>query len=370
MGAHHEKNVIVRTKDGLQAFCGGMDINKNRVISKLNIGERWFPYYHDTACRVDGLAAWEMLQRFKRRWQNHPQAKSTSLRGANEPKPKEAAAPQPFVQVVGTYNSPDGKEKDRSFSEAFFKVIENAEKYIYIEDQYMVNLDVARVLNKAIKKPKFERLTLAIQASDETADILIPNRKERRVLPGGDRRRIPGGAGQGAAGAARQALLGIPAVPPGHALQDADRGRRDRHHRLGNVNQRSFTNDSETSALVFDDGEKADAGFAYRFRSALFKHYYLTTPSAWFYEQWRILPALHRLADRQNLMLVKYTQDNLVDLDERIIDKIKSSGVLGAAAILHITGNNLQATSMALSPFAIRGLFDQLFDTFIDPKAD
>ena len=69
-------------------------------------------------------------------------------------------------------------------------------------------------------------------------------------------------------------------------------------------------------------------------------------------------------------MLVKYTQDNQVDLDERIIDKIKSSGVLGAAAILSITGNNLQATSIALSPFAIRGLFDQLFDTFIDPKAD
>ena len=41
----------------------------------------------------------------------------------------------------------------------------------------MVNLDVARVLNKVIKKPKFERLTLAIQASDETSDILIPNRK-------------------------------------------------------------------------------------------------------------------------------------------------------------------------------------------------
>ena len=35
IGAHHEKLVIVKGNEGLIAFCGGIDFNKNRVISTV-----------------------------------------------------------------------------------------------------------------------------------------------------------------------------------------------------------------------------------------------------------------------------------------------------------------------------------------------
>ena len=156
IGAHHEKLVIVKGNEGLIAFCGGIDFNKNRVISTVDWPEAGvfksksvkrafrFPYYHDNACRLQGPAAYDVLQKFKKRWNNHPVANKERLLGSNEAKPKERVAPYPYTKVVGTYNSPDGRDKDRSLQEAYLKIIENAESYIYIEDQYLVNLDVAR----------------------------------------------------------------------------------------------------------------------------------------------------------------------------------------------------------------------------------
>jgi hypothetical protein len=79
--------------------------------------------------------------------------------------------------VVGTYNSPDGKDRDRSVKDAYLKIIPKARNYIYIEDQYLVNLDVAKALNDRIKNSSFKKLIVAIQDSRETTDIMIPDRK-------------------------------------------------------------------------------------------------------------------------------------------------------------------------------------------------
>jgi hypothetical protein len=80
-------------------------------------------------------------------------------------KKRSSLSTNPYARTVGTYNSPNGKDKDRSLKEAYLKIIDNAETYIYIEDQYLVNLDVAHILNKKIKEPGFQRLIFAIQDS-------------------------------------------------------------------------------------------------------------------------------------------------------------------------------------------------------------
>lgn len=373
--------MIVKGEEGLIAFCGGIDFNKNRVLSTLaekkhGLGvttpkaEFRFPYYHDTACRLQGPAALEVLQRFRRRWRNHPVAKNHTLRGENEAQPKERLAPYPYAKVVGTYNRADGREKDRSLSEAYFAIIENAQSYIYIEDQYLVNLDVARALNKKIKDPNFRKLTFAIQDSIETADILIPNRKRGEFL---------------------NALLnGTTDAQKGKVLFAViDRSNWDQEYYhpglhaktlivddeiaiigSANVNQRSFTVDSETSVIVFDDSAKVDRNFARVFRIVNWKHFLRQPVERIFYESWWNYPTLISQGREKFSILIKYAKDLQDDLDLQIIDKIKSSGIVGVVAAKHLVGGGLLPTQAALHPQTIVRIFDTLWDHFIDPKAD
>jgi phosphatidylserine/phosphatidylglycerophosphate/cardiolipin synthase-like enzyme len=373
IGAHHEKVVVVKAKgkeDKLVAFCGGIDFNKNRVISKIKNQEHRFPYYHDTACRLEGPAAWEVLERFKRRWHNHPTAKNEILRGEKEGKPPEKPAPYPYAQVVGTYNSLDGREKDRSLSKAYLQIIDNAKSYIYIEDQYLVNLDVARALNKKIKDPKFRKLTFAIQDSIETSDILIPNRKrgefyEAVLKDSNDDQKS-------------KVLLAVidrtnwekehfhPGMHAKTLIVD------DEIAIIGsaNVNQRSFTCDSETSVIVFDDSAKVDQNFARIFRIATWKDFLRKPIPSIVYESWWNFPNDISQGPNGFSILIKYAKDLQDDLDLRIIDLIKSSSVIGMAVAFHLSGHNLTVASAALSPHTIVYIFDTLWEHFIDPNAD
>jgi phosphatidylserine/phosphatidylglycerophosphate/cardiolipin synthase-like enzyme len=372
IGAHHEKVVIVKGREGLIAFCGGIDFNENRVLSEVAEKKAMrFPYYHDNACRLRGPAAYDVLQRFKRRWNNHPVAKKIRLLGANETKPKEAVAPYPYVKVVGTYNSPDGKEKDRSLRKAYLKIIENAEKYIYIEDQYLVNLDVAKVLNTKIKESNFENLIIAIQDSCETEDILIPNRKRGEFIDA---------VYAGATNAQQKKVL--------VALLDRSGWDKEFYHPgmhaktlivddeiaiigSANVNQRSFTCDSETSVIVFDDAsgtdKQVDQNFARRFRIRTWKSFLRKPTDKFFYEFWWTYSTAISQGNKTLSQLVKYEKDGQPDMDEKIKDEIKASGPVGVIVASHLTGKNLQKTSVVLNPQFITSIFNTLWDHFIDP---
>jgi phosphatidylserine/phosphatidylglycerophosphate/cardiolipin synthase-like enzyme len=369
-GAHHEKVVVVKNARGLMAYCGGMDINPNRLQS--DIGNQTLPYptVHDLTCRVEGPAAHEVLQRFRRRWTNHPDAHGTALRGASEPKPKPKADAAPYATVVGTYNQPDGHgTPDRSGRQAYLKIIENALSYIYIEDQYLVNLDVARALNAKLKERNFQMMMFAIQDSKATDDLLIPYRKRgtffQAVLDGTSKLE-------------RQKV---------HlTVIDRSRSVQDRYHPgmhaktlivddqvavIGsmNVNQRSFTNDSETSIVVFNDGVKVDGNFARSLRIQTWKEYLRKPAPADIYESPYGYPLL--IDDKNNIsILIEYDHETVDDLDVRISGYIKAGGVASVMALSALTGGDLTAMTVALSPVDVALIFDLLWDNAIDPKVD
>jgi phosphatidylserine/phosphatidylglycerophosphate/cardiolipin synthase-like enzyme len=370
IGAHHEKVVVVKNEEGLTAFCGGIDFNKNRVISTVERGsikmDVRFPYYHDNACRLQGPAAFDVLEKFKKRWANHPVANKTALRGQSESKPKEFSASNPFAKTVGTFNSLDGKIKDRSLKDAYLKIIENAESYIYIEDQYLVNLEVAQILNKKIKESGFQRLILAIQDSIETADIFIPNRKRGEFF-----QTVVRGANK----IQKEKIL----------LSVLDRTKWDKsfyHPGLhaktlivddeiaiigsANVNQRSFTCDSETSVVVFDDTKFNDQNFAKRLRSETFKEFLRKPEPKIVYESW--FNYVNEIIKSKDFsILTKYELDAQDDLDLRIWDQIKKTGVIGVSAVYKLSGNNLQVTQQLNSQMGIEGIFNIIWEHLIDP---
>ena len=95
-GAHHQKVLIVKRGETLVAYCGGIDINANRLnIVNADVGQP----QHDTHCRIVGPSAWDLLQTFIKRWRHHPDsAKIDSgpkggLRGAREPVPRPITDP-------------------------------------------------------------------------------------------------------------------------------------------------------------------------------------------------------------------------------------------------------------------------------------
>jgi phosphatidylserine/phosphatidylglycerophosphate/cardiolipin synthase-like enzyme len=173
-GSHHQKVLVVKHGETLVAYCGGIDLNPNRISAVArNSGQP----HHDTHCRVVGPSAWDLLDTFIRRWRHHPDsaAKDRSkgpLRGASEPVPSPIARPSradaPFggptsVIVARTFNpthAVSGIVRERDIQVLLRTAIANARSFIYLEDQYLVDLDTANALRTAI--PRLNHVTILI----------------------------------------------------------------------------------------------------------------------------------------------------------------------------------------------------------------
>jgi phosphatidylserine/phosphatidylglycerophosphate/cardiolipin synthase-like enzyme len=225
IGSHHQKVVVVKGDDGVIAFCGGLDVNMDRicprgapgpvagsasgegdepapadqpvtVASSGGSGGRGNPQ-HDIHCRIAGPAAHDLLGVFVKRWLSTREhvaldAAKGPLRGIAEPVPGSAG---PAVVRVGeTYNadatlppppSPPpwpwwpaaGPQsfRDRTVQEILIPVIAGARRFIYIEDQYLIGMCAAEAIRNAL--PNVDHVTILIAAS-EISDL--PRRWELR----------------------------------------------------------------------------------------------------------------------------------------------------------------------------------------------
>lgn len=362
VGSHHEKILIVKGEEGLISFCGGIDINQNR-----------FRGLHDAACKVQGPEAHQILNKFIKRWKNHGEAKSITLKGSNDSKPLPLG---PVIgeivsaKVVGTFNSPDGKDRDRSVKEAYVKIIAEAQNYIYIEDQYLVNLDVAKALNKKIKEYFFKKLIIVIQDSRETKDILIPDKRRAAfydaVLAGTTQEQKD-----------RFSLFMInddlaKSINRHSAVHSKILIVDDELAIIGsaNVNQRSFTLDSETSLIIFNSTNKYYRdNFAYKLRQALWRDLVLKD-SIFSQITWEEFVRNVNSGDRYSIL--RTYMNNIQDLDLRIYDHIKPLSVPLTYAVGEILDRNLSNTLLAApilnNQLGISAIVDIIFDNIIDPE--
>jgi phosphatidylserine/phosphatidylglycerophosphate/cardiolipin synthase-like enzyme len=371
LGAQHEKVVVVKAKGTLIAYCGGIDFNRNRVEAKVNIGgfevPLPFPTYHDTACRIEGPAAYDILKRFERRWKNHSEAATESLPSENEHPPVEPPVESPdtshYVQVVGTYNSPDGRISEHSLADAYFEIIKNAERYIYIEDQYVVHPQVAQALNLKLREPGFEMLFIATQDTAETEDIFIARRKREDFF---------GIVLSGVTEAQRKKLV--------VATLDRSRSDSDVYHPgmhaktlivddeiaiigSANLSLRSFNTDSETCVVVFDEPARHDS-FARTFRmdtwrELLRRNVLFTIGSPTYYPS----QIAQGRTDFSKLILYD-TKLQHEDIDEIINQKIAKATF--QLELAQVTGAVAIAGAILPSPQQVKDFFDLLWDYFIE----
>lgn len=137
----HQKIQVVRNDRGVHAYCGGIDLNTNRLQSPAHTDRSPF---HDVHARVNGRAAGELATTFIERWDR---ASSTPLAlaaaGALDGLPTDG---EDVVQVARTYYGPEpgsgrgltfAPTGERTILDTLVSAISRARRYIYIEDQYL-----------------------------------------------------------------------------------------------------------------------------------------------------------------------------------------------------------------------------------------
>jgi phosphatidylserine/phosphatidylglycerophosphate/cardiolipin synthase-like enzyme/outer membrane protein OmpA-like peptidoglycan-associated protein len=202
--SHHQKMLVVHTGETLVGFTGGLDINPDRILpstvscsvppppptqqpqpieagdDESSSGGGGEPL-HDVHCRIEGPAAFDLVQTFINRWDVLADSRSIErrapLRGralttppapvAQPSVPAQSLTGQACSVAIGrTVNPPRGSglPRERDIKNLLLAAIANARRFIYMEDQYLINLDAARALRTAL--PNIAHLTIVIPASD------------------------------------------------------------------------------------------------------------------------------------------------------------------------------------------------------------
>jgi phosphatidylserine/phosphatidylglycerophosphate/cardiolipin synthase-like enzyme len=133
----------------LVGFCGGLDINEDRM-----------GFYHDVHLRATGSAARELLTIAEQRWshaKNNGRPPMTTI--ANLIAPARAPTghvPAPYqARVVQTVGNPDLRVSvPNTLWPAIKHAVRRAKQFIYIEDQYLISHDLVDELVDAANRVK------------------------------------------------------------------------------------------------------------------------------------------------------------------------------------------------------------------------
>ncbi len=270
-GSHHQKVLIVKGSQGLITFCGGVDINDDRinVVSRLAGSPM-----HDVHCKIKGPASYDLLNIFLERWDDHPNhtaldtAKGT-LRGLSESVPA-ATGSRHYIQIARTYPNgnahagiargpsgysfaPDGEQ---TVWRQIEKGIQTARRFIYIEDQYLVSMDASRALLAAL--PNIQHLTILIPQGTISDLPQVHYRRREFIAP------------LRAAGGAKVRVFFLAPAGNRHTYVHAKMWVFDDEFAIigsANCNRRGYSHDSEVNAGIFDASSAGD--FAKRLRIEL-----------------------------------------------------------------------------------------------------
>lgn len=160
-GIYHQKFAIVRTATNHFGYCGGIDLNPDRLDDANHLIK--FPY-HDLHAKLEGAAVRDLAISFAQRWERDGVGDVLPF----DP-PDTATLGTPgtdIVQVARTYFEPHDSSRafsfapqgDRTIADTMIAAIEQAREFIYIEDQYLTppleyrNAVLAKVSGGEIRK--------------------------------------------------------------------------------------------------------------------------------------------------------------------------------------------------------------------------
>lgn len=279
-GSHHQKFVVVRhpadpTRD--VAFVGGIDLAHARRDDAEHhgdpqpqrlteeYGER--PPWHDVQVAIQGPAVHDVETVFRERWCDPaPLSRAPWRRAADllrrldttpDPLPEQLPPPPPagthVVQLLRTYpdltlgrDYPFAVGGERSVANGYTKAVNRAQRLVYVEDQFFWGHDVARLFADRLRDEPALRLLVVLpllpdlNGLNRTAQLLGRRRAFDQLLevaPG----RVAAYGIENHAGTPVYVHAKVCVIDDQWASTGSD-----------NFSRRSWTHDSELTAVVLD----------------------------------------------------------------------------------------------------------------------
>jgi phosphatidylserine/phosphatidylglycerophosphate/cardiolipin synthase-like enzyme len=285
-GSHHQKFVVIRHGDDPSrdvAFVGGIDLAHNRRDDATHAGDLQsqplteeygeHPPWHDVQVAIQGPAVYDVETVFRERWED-PAPLSLApwrrladrLRGLDDtadPLPEQAPPPPPagdqLVQLLRTYpdlrfdrDYPFAPGGERSVEHGYTKAVRCAQGIVYVEDQYFWGHDVGGVFAEQLRAEPQLRLVVIIplvpdlDGPNRTAQILGRERALRELLECFPDRVAVYGL-ENHAGTPVYVHAKVCVIDDTWASVGSD-----------NFSRRSWTHDSELTAVVLDEDYARD----------------------------------------------------------------------------------------------------------------
>jgi phosphatidylserine/phosphatidylglycerophosphate/cardiolipin synthase-like enzyme len=148
-----------------------------------------------------GPAAYDLLRIFVERWMDHPDhtrldQKKGFLLGDREQVRRQVTGAGAYVQIGRTYGNGVGYEfapkGEQTARRMILHAIRQARSFIYMEDQYLVSMEVSRALQAAL--PNIEHLTILIPHGSISDLPQVNYRRREFIAPlkraGGEKVRV------------------------------------------------------------------------------------------------------------------------------------------------------------------------------------
>jgi phosphatidylserine/phosphatidylglycerophosphate/cardiolipin synthase-like enzyme len=166
---HHEKTIVI---DGKVAIVGGIDLTMDggdpwdtpNHVARGGIG------WHDAAIRIEGPAVADVSQHFRLRW--HGSTREVLPRPAVPESAGDADAQIVRTLPAGTYRAV--RRGDYSILESYIGALRSAERFVYLENQFLWSPEIVSVLADKLRNPPgddFRVLVLLPARANDGADI-------------------------------------------------------------------------------------------------------------------------------------------------------------------------------------------------------
>ena len=231
-GSHHQKLLVIRyggAPDRDIAYVGGIDLCHSRRDDARHEGDPQSqgamapeygprPPWHDVQVAITGPAVHDVETVFRERWLDPTPLSHSPVRRLRDrltdfdvhadPLPEQAPPPEPapggtqVVQLLRTYPNlrhgrdyPFARGGERSVARGYSKALARADELVYIEDQYLWSVDVARAFVENLQRsPELRVIAVLPQVPDQAGRLSrVPEQlgrlKALRLLQraGGDR---------------------------------------------------------------------------------------------------------------------------------------------------------------------------------------
>ena len=285
-GSHHQKFVVIRHQDDPArdiAYVGGIDLCHSRRDDADHFGDRQAlsmakeygatPPWHDVQAAITGPAVHDVETVFRERWEDptplsrnpvyYTQDRILGLDFTPDPLPPQTPPPPAVeggthvVQLLRTYpdlrrgrDYPFARGGERSVARGYSKALRRARRLVYVEDQYLWGHHVGNVFTDVLRDNPDLRIIAVVPKYPDLDGLSRPPQLLGR----------------------RRAMLEMMRAAPDRVAFYGIENRRgtpvyvhaktcvvdDTWATIGsdNFNRRSWTHDSELSAVVFERGTR------------------------------------------------------------------------------------------------------------------